>query len=224
MVVTSDFHGHPPLVVPACDLLLIPGDIHGVTAEWLLSVPAASIVGVAGNHDYDVQDDPGAVQRLPWVYLQDTGATVAGFKVWGTPWSVQFGSWAFMRRDEALAAIWRLIPDDTEILVVHGPARGYGDLAQGRNSVGSRTLAERIDQLQDLKLVAFGHIHEGYGVTRTFRCVSCGRSVGPWSQCPAPCDTDLKDSNNRTAGPVFVNASYMDEWYRPGNPPVVIDL
>lgn len=230
--ITGDFHGALP-EVPPCDLLLIHGDI-GDSIDWLqrrlipwLAAIEVPVIGIAGNHDFIAQKHPQLFAELPWLYLQDEAAVVTSsrgdnIKVWGTPWSVQFGGWAFMRPDDGLAERWALIPADTEILLVHGPARGYGDLAQGRSSVGSRTLLERIDQLPDLQLVAFGHIHEGYGVSITERCVSCGLRV-MFSYCPAPCDTDLRDSNNRVPGPLFVNGSHMNARYQPENPPIVVE-
>lgn len=205
VVVTSDFHGVLPKrgEIPPCDLLIIAGDFAGIeTPGWLESLPAEKIVGVAGNHDFAARDDPGRFRRLPWVYLDDQGCEVGGFKVWGSPWSKQFGKWAFMAADDDLTPHWDLIPDDTDILITHGPAHLMLDRVTDGRHEGSVTLRERITRLGQLKLFCHGHIHEAYG-------------VGAFP-------------NNTGDGldwrPIAVNASYMDVRYRPGNPPIVVNL
>lgn len=70
--------------------------------------------------------------------------------------------------DEELARQWAKIPDDTEILITHSPPYGILDMVDDRYNcgnyhVGSKSLLDRIDQLKNLKLVIFGHIHGGYG-------------------------------------------------------------
>lgn len=175
VVVTSDFHGHLPEDVPPCDLLIVAGDVlHGWGTTnsksrslwgWLERQPAGAIVGVAGNHDFEAEDDPDLFRTYPWTFLQDEGCDVAGVKVWGSPWAKKFGSWAFMLPDEQLAEKWKLIPDDTEILVVHGPAHGLLDKVYSGERVGSHTLRDRVRALPKLRLLVTGHIHEAYGST-----------------------------------------------------------
>jgi Icc-related predicted phosphoesterase len=59
--------------------------------------------------------------------------------------------------------LWETIPDDTEILILHGPPKGIRDLSYDRKNnlemCGDRSLGKRINKLQNLKLVCFGHIH-----------------------------------------------------------------
>jgi Icc-related predicted phosphoesterase len=175
VVATSDWHGTLPPDVPRCDLLIVAGDVlHGWgTAHskaqtvwgWLERQPAGRIVGVAGNHDFDAETNPDLFRAFPWTFLQDEQTVVDGVKVWGSPWTKQFGSWAFMLPDHDLAEKWTLIPDDTEILVVHGPAYGILDKVYSGERVGSHTLRDRIRDLKDLRLLVTGHIHEAHGQT-----------------------------------------------------------
>ena len=48
-----------------------------------------------------------------------------GVKVYGSPWQPWFGGWAFnLERGPDIAAKWALIPDDTDVLLTHGPPAG----------------------------------------------------------------------------------------------------
>jgi Icc-related predicted phosphoesterase len=180
VVAASDLHGMLPSI-PVCDLLLLAGDLcplhdHRPAAQadwlatdfrrWLRGVPARKIVFVAGNHDRVYEDKPHLVPRdLPAVYLQDAGLEWEGLKIWGTPWQPRFFDWAFNLDEADLAAKWALIPDDTDILVAHGPPYGYGDGVPTRTGVrheGSPSLLKRVEEVRP-RLMVFGHIHEGRG-------------------------------------------------------------
>lgn len=178
IVVTSDFHGSHPDDVPPCDLLIVAGDVIGrapaLLGRWLNRQPAETIVGIAGNHDFIAEENPDAMRELPWIYLQDEGVVVDGVRIWGTPWAVKFGSWAFMLPDDELAEKWARIPDDTEILVSHGPAHNVHDKVFRDDHVGSKTLRKKIDQLDDLQLLVTGHIHEAYGKGGFYRSTPSG--------------------------------------------------
>lgn len=183
IVAISDQHGILP-DIPECDLLLIAGDITPVSnhdpsyqaewldrdfRRWLEEVPARQTIFVAGNHDFVFQDLPDSVPRdLPAVYLQDSGFEWEGFKVWGSPWQPIFFDWAFNLDEAGLKRKWQLIPNDTDILVLHGPPHTYGDGVPERGGVrrtGSPALRKTIEKIQP-RLVVFGHIHEGRGEWR----------------------------------------------------------
>ncbi len=149
IVALSDLHGFLPDNVPACDLLLIAGDIcpvenhaplfhaqwlDGPFRFWLRRQSARKIIGIAGNHDLLFEQQPHLVPRnLSWTYLQDSGTQFEGWNIWGTPWQPWFFDWAFNGDPERLRRQWSLIPDETDILVVHGPPFGYGDgVPEGR--------------------------------------------------------------------------------------------
>jgi len=180
IVAMSDMHGELP-DVPACDLLLLAGDLtpvrdhslmyqaawlDGEFRVWLRHQPARKIIGIAGNHDFIFEREPDLVPAdLPWTYLQDSGTEWEGFKIWGTPWQPWFFDWAFNGGPEDLKRQWALIPEGTDILVVHGPPYGYGDGVPERSGVrrcGCPHLLERIREIQP-QVVVYGHIHEGRG-------------------------------------------------------------
>lgn len=159
--------------------------LNGKFREWLKAIRARNIavVAIAGNHDTIFEDHPNLVPWLPWVYLQDESTDVEkdvfekrhflkdqfprGVKIWGTPWVLEYGHWAFMRDEQFLLERFAGIPVDTEILITHGPPFGYGDkvprLPSEQQNQGSRSLLKAIEEVSP-KLVVCGHIHEGQGV------------------------------------------------------------
>lgn len=191
----SDLHGHLPDIDP-CDLLLLAGDLcpvrgghdtntqaawlNGPFRKWLDEVPAETVVGIAGNHDWIFQKAPERVPLgLRWVYLQDSQATIKGLKIHGCPWQPWFHDWAFNARPDQMRYAAGLVPTDTDVLVMHGPPRGYGDRARryeqmpvhgacgparfSYENVGCPHLLSRVQLVSRLKLVVFGHIHSGHG-------------------------------------------------------------
>jgi Icc-related predicted phosphoesterase len=175
VVCLADLHGYLP-EVPRCDVLLVAGDIcptdderperqrrwlHSTFARWLADVPAATVVGVAGNHDFVGETDPSALRDLDWHYLQDETIEIDGLSVYGSPWTSRFQEWAFMLTEEELSQCWEGIPDAIDVLCVHSPPVGYGDWISGHH-IGSPSLLEAIDARAP-KLCVFGHVHQGYG-------------------------------------------------------------
>jgi len=87
-------------------------------------------------------------------------------KVWGTPWQPEFYNWAFNlpRQGWELEVHWNQIPEDTEILITHGPPWGHLDTVKSNptNNIGCELLRKRVDTIKP-KIHVFGHIHTGYG-------------------------------------------------------------
>lgn len=190
VVAISDLHGLLP-VIPECDILLIAGDIcphfdrpvggagdifgqsywlrHDFE-EWLDNVPAKEVCATWGNHDWIGEKRPDMVPKLRWHLLNDQGAEVLGVKVWGTPWQPYFHGWAFNAPpplypdgEAFLKKKYDLIPDDTDIIISHGPPRGFGDVTHDGRPTGSEALKDAIMRIKP-KLSVAGHIHIGRGV------------------------------------------------------------
>lgn len=196
IVLTSDLHGTLPEIEP-CDLLIVAGDVcpdhpigkkerytlpdngsdfqfeflDGPFREWLREVPAKTIVGIAGNHDFVFEHLRHAIPELylPWRYLEDTSTEVFGLKIHGTPWVPGLPRWAFYGDDARLRQKARAIPEDTDILITHGPPYGIADTVGprfgGPKSVGNHTLNPVLDKLK-IPTIVCGHIHEAYGAHR----------------------------------------------------------
>ncbi len=90
--------------MPPCDLVVIAGDLspyawkqapsqvpwlEAVFAPWLERIAAeagAPVAGIAGNRDFALWWDRRALEKLPWTYLCDSEASVAGARLYGSPW------------------------------------------------------------------------------------------------------------------------------------------
>ena len=98
--------------------------------EWFSIQPAKYKIYIAGNHELSYQKDPGfkyqMIGQFPGVkYLESKGVTIDGVKFYGSPYTPMFYDWAFMLdRGESIAQEWENIPDDTNVLITHGP--GFG--------------------------------------------------------------------------------------------------
>ena len=207
-------HGELP-DIPPCDLLLIAGDscpvngdhnasiqynwMNGHMHNWLATVPAKRIIMIGGNHDFVCQSPMWQTteEHFGAAYLEDSGIEAFGFNVWGTPWIPNLSDWAFYATDDRLKEIYGLIPDDTDILMLHSPPLGHLDFfpSGGRlRSVGAPHIENRIKEVKP-KLAVCGHIHHSYGA----------KLIG--------------DPDHPT---LLVNAAHVTESYNPENAPVEI--
>lgn len=161
---------------PGGDVLIHAGDSLGQGTlenieelnEWLGTLPHRHKIVIAGNHDWAFQETPELARQALTnaIYLEDSGVEIKGVRFWGSPWKPTFMDWAFMlERGEPLHQKWRLIPDNTDVVIAHGPPKGIDDEANlgfKCQNVGCIDLLARIHQLS-LKAHILGHIHEGYG-------------------------------------------------------------
>ena len=145
-------------------------------------MPARTIVGVAGNHEFVGETDPAALRDLDWHYLQDEGIELDGLTYYGSPWTAAYQDWAFMLDEDALAARWAAIPAGLDVLLLHSPPQGYGDEI-GAFRIGSDTLLAAIDERAP-RLCVYGHAHDGYGTrqrggTTLINAAYCGADYKP---------------------------------------------
>lgn len=153
--------------------------------KWFADLNYTYKILVSGNHDFFIErvgyDNIKHYCNLHnIIYLQDTSVTIEGIKIHGSPWTPEYGNWAFMEQDEKLTKYWNRIPYDTEILITHGPAYNIGDLVQQDimdPNAGSKTLARKIISLPKLKYHFFGHIHDDYGIHVQKKYIACNASI-----------------------------------------------
>ena len=222
LVVLSDTHSlHASIAggVPEGDVLIHGGDFCGSNSkvsvgaflEWFAEQPHEHKIFIAGNHDGAFERDPewckAAIQDIDpsLVYLQDSGYEIDGVKFWGSPWQPEFCDWHFnLPRGPRLAEKWALIPDDTDVLITHGPPKnildgcppfppsGHEGMPQETFHAGCEEMVKVVQRIKP-KVHIFGHIHEGYGT-------------------------------HEQNGITFINGSNVNGAYRPVNPAIVFDI
>lgn len=178
IVALSDTHTkHRQVPLPEGDILIHAGDMTGRgnyhefigIGQWFRDCKDRfkHQIIIAGNHDFGLEVNSKVIMRDHFdenvIYLQDSGIELEGIKFYGCPWMPVFYNWAFMRDESELAPYYNAIPDDTEVLITHGPPLGILDQNGHKDKCGSITLYNRIKELKHLKHHIFGHIHEAYG-------------------------------------------------------------
>lgn len=106
------------------------------------------------------------------IYLENQGAEFTvdrpavqhkQWKVWGSPWSPEFGGWAWnYKRGEEAKEVHASIPKDIDVLLTHSPPHLLGDLDKitDGSHVGCEELTRkaRAGEIQPV-VWACGHIH-----------------------------------------------------------------
>jgi predicted phosphohydrolase len=193
-------------LLPEGDLFVHVGDLcRGGTVDelapvvrWIAALPHPHKVVVAGNHDWCFAREGERARALlgPTVhYLEDTEATIAGLRVWGSPWQPAFHDWAFnLPRGEALRAKWELIPEGIDLLLTHCPPRGFGDRSSITRRHGCHDLLAAVRRVRPA-LHLFGHIHEDGGLWRDGPV--CLDNVTTWEGERGPTVLDLDRRTGR---------------------------
>lgn len=182
LVCVSDIHNRQDkLILPEGDILICSGDATmggtlpevNAFATWYGKQDFKNKILVAGNHDFLFQDQPGIARQIcvdnNITYLESQEIIINGIKFYGDPWTQWFFDWAFnLPRYDMLKVKehWAKIPDNTNILILHGPANGILDKLPTGHPVGCSFLLARIKQLKELKLFQFGHIHFSQGIQK----------------------------------------------------------
>ena len=199
------------------------GDAREVAAfcKWFGALPHKRKILIAGNHDLSLHGETyaqtGAIQGVQAAdaaeaasrarelvaavpeceYLCDSGTSVSGIRIWGTPWQPMFPTGppqAFqLPRGQPLREKWAMIPDGTDVVITHGPPLGHGDSAGPGAHIGCIDLLNELQSRVKPSHHVFGHCHPGYGIT----------------------------SDGQTT---YVNAATCTNKYRPEHLPLVFDL
>ena len=190
----SDTHNKHKLLtgdLPGGDILIHSGDISSMGYKheiesfltWFDKIDNYDTkVFIAGNHDWGFQTKPDQCRGLltgykTVDYLEDEELVLyldgpngdkpeENIRIYGTPWQPEFYNWAFNlpKNGPGLRSKWNMIPENTDILITHGPAYGFLDDVEGRRGqhLGCELLAERIKEIKP-KIHLCGHIHTGQG-------------------------------------------------------------
>lgn len=181
VVALSDTHGlHEQVDVPDGDILIHAGDMSmngskeeiALFLQWYSFLPHEHKILIAGNHDFWMETEKKHFSDAFWNdlgvnYLLNESLDIAGIKFYGSPYTPTFSRWAFMEDEENLRDIWATIPNDTDVLITHGPPKEILDWAHYyREHAGSESLLKAVIKNIRPKYHIFGHIHEDYGMLR----------------------------------------------------------
>jgi Icc-related predicted phosphoesterase len=180
-------HKHLTSHLPGGDVLIHAGDISSMGYEheikefckWFNGIEGYKTkIFIAGNHDWgfqlkpekmkevvDFYSDVTYIQDETIVYIDDSSEEFNLVNIYGSPWQPEFYNWAFNlpKNGPELKSKWDMIPEDTDILITHGPAYGYLDKVIGQyDHLGCELLTNRIKTIKP-KIHVSGHIHSGYG-------------------------------------------------------------
>ena len=162
---THNKHKQVTASLPGGDLLIHAGDLSSMGykheiqqfLKWFDSLNNYTHkIFICGNHDWGFQENPEMCKELldlynKATYLQDNSVTLfedsdTSVKVYGAPWQPEFYNWAFNlpRMGWELEQKWNDIPDNTDILITHGPAWGHLDTVKF-NPVKAKAAFWRMD-------------------------------------------------------------------------------
>ncbi len=225
LVIISDTHAyHSAIKMPEGDMVIHCGDntIYGEEyemksfLEWFGGLKYKHKVFINGNHEVMVAKKSLGDRTYTHLkvqernkyhfdnitYLENEAVEIEGLKFYGSPNTPEFFDWAYMYgRGGEGKEIWAKIPDDTDVLITHGPPETILDGVRPHAHyhspfAGCPYLLERVREIKP-KLHCFGHIHEHYGTRRL--------------------------ANPKYSDTLFVNASTCNSRYVPVHPPIVVD-
>lgn len=171
IVVISDTHGqHRSLeAIPDADILIHAGDFTRFGSEadaidfnaWLATLPHRTKIVVEGNHEHNAPWKARTAEMLSnATFLRNEALEVDGVKIFGK------GFFWNMRSKNPYDD---LIPQGTDIIIAHNPARGFADAAKGCEE--SAALCARVHP----RLYICGHIHCAKGIVQG--CGPCATTI-----------------------------------------------
>ena len=185
-VFISDTHGlhemmsHP---LPEGDVLIHAGDCTNVGSQkniqefvyWFQNLKGFDTkIFIAGNHDWGFERKPDwlnhyineeNLSQSDVVYLEDSEFIIEDpefsrpIKFYGSPWQPRFYDWAFNVDRDKIHVHWEKIPEDTDVLITHGPPQEILDVNPMGEPCGCSSLRFQVENRVKPFIHAFGHIH-----------------------------------------------------------------
>lgn len=167
----SDTHTqHRKVNIPDCDIFIFAGDGEFRNRidiidfnNWLKDINAKYKIVISGNHDFlpeRLNKEETKKLFTNAIYLEHEYLELEGLKIFGSPYSPQFGNWAFMYSRFSLDAkkLWNQIPKNLDLLITHCPPYRILDLNRKGEHCGCEVLQREIFKKKP-KYHIFGHIH-----------------------------------------------------------------
>lgn len=177
--------------------------------HWLSQFPAREKLVVPGNHDLTLYHKT-YVPDPKWgiKVLRHEEFLCEGVKFFGSPYTKAFGhGWAYNIKASKISQTWATIPEDTHVLITHGPPKMVGDLTptSGNNSYfmeGDKSLLNRVQEIKP-EYCLFGHFHDDLNKIKNY-------GIRQFPPLPTKfCNTALKDLriDNLVNEPMILNVS-----------------
>jgi Icc-related predicted phosphoesterase len=175
LVLFGDTHElHREVEIPSGDVLICVGDFtmfsRSMSAiedfnEWLGELPHGHKIIVPGNHESFLETEPQRRSLLDnATVLIDESIEIEGLRIYGSPMTPLFGAAFGKPSHKERRRHWGEIPNDTDVLITHGPPFGVLDLSpDSAEPMGDPELRDRVRELPSIKLHAFGHVHGAHG-------------------------------------------------------------
>ena len=188
IVAISDTHSlHREVSVPSGDILIHAGDFTMFSKNlsaisdfnaWLGNLPHRHKIVVPGNHEFFLEADLRRRSMLDNAnVLVGESVVVQGLRIWGTPTTPLYGGAFGISSAQDRSRLYSTIPNDTDVLISHGPPWGVLDCPPGANQhAGDPELLKAVRRIRP-KLHVFGHIHAGHGVKVTEQTVYANASL-----------------------------------------------
>jgi len=203
------------------------GKPHEVTnfVHWFQNLKGFDTkIFIAGNHDFAFEkvNQPHHKGDFEWfnnlmneenlsqsdvVYLQDNEFVIESpefskpLKIYGSPWQPEFYNWAFNlpRNGWELELKWKDIPEDTDILITHGPPHGIRDFTPANLQVGCEILRFHVENRIKPSIHVFGHIHQAYGAVQQDETMYVNASICTERYIPSnkPIIIDITEENGK---------------------------
>ena len=184
----SDTHTqHWSLIPPDVDMVIHAGDATNSKnadinrnelldfIDWYSKLNIKYKIFIAGNHDTSIgfnRIKREEIEEKGIIYLEHESITIEGINIFGSPYTPTFGTgWSFNKDRSKLDEYWKKIPENTHIIVTHGPPLGIMDHTYSRvglitertmgniTSTGCKALLRHVKRIKP-KFHIFGHLHD----------------------------------------------------------------
>ena len=137
---------------------------------WLTSLTNVKHkIFVPGNHDVSLFHGLIKANDYPEIiFLINKEIIIDDVKFYGSPVTPTFGvNWAWNCKRGKIDKYWQRIPEDTNVLITHGPPYGINDNTRDYGNkieqVGCKNLLNRVLDIQPDYHI-FGHLHDEVGI------------------------------------------------------------
>ena len=192
--IISDTHTYHYKLIPPSDIDMVihSGDCSNshnplinsneveIFMDWYNKLPVKHKIYVPGNHDTSIERGLINTSRFNNIkFLFHESLNIEGINFFGSPYTPRYGDWSYMYQRSKSDKYWRVIPENTDFLITHGPPKSILDLADDINDrskptqVGCSNLYKRVMKIKP-KYHSFGHIHSvsskfnNYGIFKHF--------------------------------------------------------